>query len=284
MIPLAWPPGLEAMLAHDFMRHAFIAGTATALACGVAGYFVVLRGQVFTGDALGHVAFTGTLAALVIGVDARIGLFGACVAIALLLGALGTRGRADDTTIGSVFAWVLGLGVLLLSTFASSGRGAGNSGAGARVLFGSILGLDATQAAWAAGIGLVATAAILAIARPLLFATLDEAVAAARGLPVRPLGYAFLVIVGLAAGEASQAVGALLLLGLLATPAGAALHLTANPYRGMALSAAIAVGAVWAGLVLSYALPALPPSFAILAVTTGAYALAWLAPSVGARS
>ena len=67
------------MFAHAFMRHAFLAGIPIALAAGVVGYFMVLRGQVFTGDALSHVAFTGALAAAAAGIDARIGLFAATI-------------------------------------------------------------------------------------------------------------------------------------------------------------------------------------------------------------
>jgi zinc/manganese transport system permease protein len=113
-----------------------------------------------------------------------------------------------------------------------------------------------------------------AIARPLLFSSLDETVAAARGVPVRLLGYGFLALVGTTAAEATQVVGALLILGLLAAPAGAASRLTTRPLRALWLSAAIAVGSVWIGLTASYALPTMPPSFAILAVATGVYALA----------
>jgi zinc/manganese transport system permease protein len=90
-------------------------------------------------------------------------------------------------------------------------------------------------------------------------------------VPVRLLGFAFLALVGITAGEATQAVGALLLLGLLAAPAAAAQQLTDRPYAGLWLSAAIAVASVWIGLSISYAAPKLPPSFAILAVTTAAY-------------
>ena len=96
------------MFEHPFLRYAFLAGTAIALASGLVGYFVVLRGQVFTGDALSHVAFTGALAALAAGIDLLLGLYGACVVVALAMAALGTRGRADDTVIGSVFAWISG--------------------------------------------------------------------------------------------------------------------------------------------------------------------------------
>src|SRR4051812_16465841 len=98
--------GIGDMLSHDFMRNAFLAGCAIAAASGLVGYFVVLRNQVFTGDALSHVAFTGALAALAFGVDVRLGLFAGVVVIALVLGVLGDRGHADDVVIGGVFAWV----------------------------------------------------------------------------------------------------------------------------------------------------------------------------------
>jgi zinc/manganese transport system permease protein len=145
-----------------------------------------------------------------------------------------------------------------------------------RVLFGSIFGLSAAQTvtavAVAAGICLVLTA----VFRPLLFASVDEAVAAARGVPVRILGFAFLALVGVTAAEATQAVGSLLLLGLLAAPAGAAQRLTDRPSRAFLLSTVLAVAEMWAGLAASYAVPEMPPSFAIVAVATAVYAAAFV--------
>jgi len=114
------------------------------------------------------------------------------------------------------------------------------------------------------------------IARPLLFASVDRQVAVARGVPVTALGLAFLVLVGATAAEATQAVGALLLLGLLAAPAGAAHRMAANPYLGLALSAVLAVVSMWLGLVLSYAIPTLPPSTAVIAIAAAIYLLAFL--------
>src|SRR5256885_366350 len=131
------------------MTNAFIAGTAIAVATGLVGYFVVLRSQVFTGDALSHVAVTGALAALAFGVDARLGLFAATVVLGMAMAGLGRRGRADDVVIGSVFAWVLGLGVLFLSVYTTS-RSTGNGAAGVNVLFGSVLGITAAHARVAA--------------------------------------------------------------------------------------------------------------------------------------
>jgi zinc/manganese transport system permease protein len=263
------------MFGQEFGRNAFLAGTPIALACGLVGYFVVVRAQVFAGDALSHVAFTGALAAAAAGIDVRVGLFAATILIALLLGALGERARPDDVTIGIVFAWILGLGVLFLALF-SSGAGGGNGLLGARTLFGSIFGLSAAGAGLAAAIAAATIVAVLGIARPLLFASIDPAVAAARGVPVRALGLVLLVLLGITTAEATQAIGALLLLGLLAAPAGAAQCLTANPYRGLAMSAAVSVVSTWAGLTLSYLIPKLPPSSAIIAVASAIYLLASL--------
>ncbi len=270
------------MFAQEFFRNALLAGTLIALACGLVGYFVVLRAQVFAGDALSHVAFTGALGAAAAGIDTRVGLFAATIGVAIVLGAIGPRAAADDVTIGIVFAWVLGLGVLFLAIF-SSGSGGGNGLLGARELFGSIFGLSATDARIAALVAAAISVSILLIARPLLFASVDPGVAAARSVPVGALGLAFLVLVGATAAEATQAVGALLLLGLLAAPAGAAQRLTANPYLALGISAAIAVAAMWLGLALSYAVPSLPPSTSVVGIATLTYLLAFLLTSRPSR-
>ena len=145
------------------------------------------------------------------------------------------------------------------------------------MLFGSIFGLTGSQATSDAVVALLVVVVLCAIARPLLFTSVDDAVAAARGVPVRALGFVFLALVGVTAAAATQAVGALLLLGLIATPAGAAQQLTASPFRAMWLSGGIAVTSMWTGLAVAYAAPSVPPSFAILAVATGTFvaASAW---------
>jgi zinc/manganese transport system permease protein len=261
------------MIGQAFFQHALLAGTAIAAAAGLIGYFLVLRAQVFTGDALSHVAFTGALAALAIGVDPRLGLFAATIGVALLLGVLGRRGRPDDVAIGNVFSWILGLGVFFLTVYTTS-RSAANGNAGVSVLFGSIFGLSLSQAVTSAVIASVVCGAVVVVARPLLFASIDEAVAAARGVPVRLLGFAFLALVGACAAVATQAVGSLLILGLLAAPAAAAQRLTDRPYRALALSAGLAILEMWAGLALSSTVPKVPPSFGILAAATAVFAAA----------
>src|ERR1700757_1580689 len=152
------------MFAHEFFRNALLAGTFVALACGAVGYFVTLRAQVFAGDALSHVAFTGALAAAAAGVDTRIGLFAATIAVALVLGAIGQRASSDDVAIGIIFAWVLGLGVFFLALFAA-GSGGGNGLLGARALLGSIFGLSAGGPRLAAIVGALIVIAVAVIAR-----------------------------------------------------------------------------------------------------------------------
>jgi zinc/manganese transport system permease protein len=267
------------MFAHEFMRNALLAGTFVGAACGAVGYFVVLRAQVFAGDALSHVAFTGALAAAAFGVDVRAGLFAATIVVAIGMGGLGERAQADDVTIGVVFAWILGLGALFLAIFTTRGSGS-NGTEGVRVLFGSIFGLSVGDAELAVAVCAAAIVVMFAIARPLLFASLDPDVAAAQGVPVRLLGLAFLAVLGAVAAEATQAVGALLLLGLLAAPAAAAHRLARIPYFGLALSTGFAVGSVWAGLALGYVVPQLPPSTAIIVVA----ALVFIVATIAARN
>jgi zinc/manganese transport system permease protein len=275
MIVAAAGSGLSDMLSQPFIQRSLLAGTAIAAASGLVGYFVVLRGQVFSGDLLSHVAFTGALAALAAGVDLRLGLFAATVAVGIAVGVLGDHGPTDDVVVGTVFTWVLGLGVLFVSIYTTSSA-TGDSTAGVHVLFGSIFGLTGAQATVAVVIGAAVCLVLVAMARPLLFASLDEAVARARGVPVRLLGIGFLALVGVCAGEATQAVGALLLLGLLAAPAGAAQRLTTRPWVALGLSALLAVLSVWIGVTASYLASDVPPSFAIMATATAFYAAAFV--------
>jgi zinc/manganese transport system permease protein len=146
--------------------------------------------------------------------------------------------------------WVLGLGAPFLSLYTSSARGT-HATPEVSVLFGTIFGLSSGQAVTDTAVTLGVCGVMVLIARPLLFASLDAAGAQVRGVRVRALDALFLALVGVTPAAATQAVGALLLLGLLAAPAGAAQRLTSRPFRGFWLSAAIAIGSVWAGLLIA---------------------------------
>jgi zinc/manganese transport system substrate-binding protein len=257
------------LFALDFMRNAFIAGSCIAVAAGLVGYFVVLRNQVFTADSLGHTAFTGSLGGLLLGFNVLVGAFASCIAMALAIGTLGGRGRGRDVAVGTIFAWVLGLGALFLSLYTSS-LSAGSGTVGVAVLFGSILGLQPAQVVVSSIAGVVTSLVLLLVARPLLFLSVDPEVAATRGVPSRALTGLFLVLVAVTVAEAVQAVGALLIFALMVTPAAIAQNLSARLWLGLFLSAAIAVAVVWGGLVLSFYV-ALPASFFITALAFGLY-------------
>lgn len=191
------------MFAHDFVRNAYLAGTFIGLACGTAGWFVVLRGQLFAGDALTHVAFVGAIAAAVLGLDERAGLFVLTLAVAAALAALGRRSEADDAVIGTVFAWILGIGALLLAVLATSGTG-GEGVAAANTLFGSIYSLTPSASRLAAAVGLAAALGVLLTLRPLLLATLNAELAATRGIPVRALAVGFLIVLAAVTAESTR--------------------------------------------------------------------------------
>ena len=276
---------VQEMLGLEFMQNAFLAGGCIALAAGLVGWFVVLRNQVFTTDALGHTAFTGSLGGLLAGFGAIAGAVASCVAVALAIGTLGGRGRGRDVAIGTVFAWVLGVGVLFLSVYTAS-RSAGAGALGVTVLFGSILSLQPTQVVLSCGLGIGIAVAVMLLARPLLFLSVDPEVAVTRGVPAGALTAVFLVLVAVTVAESVQAVGALLIFALMVTPAAIAQNLTPRPWLGMALSALIAIAVVWAGLVLAFYF-SYPASFFITALAFVAYlvsrlprAAAWVAAAL----
>src|SRR5260370_7164537 len=156
------------MFAHEFMRTALLASTGIALAAGLAGYFLVLRGQVFAADALSHVAFTGGVAALAFGVNELFGLLVATVLAAVLLNSLSVASRAGDTEIGILFALILGLGVLFISIYVS-GHATSNSTGGVGVLFGSVFAISAGQARTPPSLTIGAVPCLPLIPPPLLF-------------------------------------------------------------------------------------------------------------------
>jgi zinc/manganese transport system permease protein len=259
---------VQEMLSLDFMRYAFLSGTLLSIVSGLVGYFVVLRYQVFAVEALSHITFTGALGVAIAGGNPLLGLFGVTILAAIGMGGLEMRSqaRARDVAIGILLAWVLGLGALFLSLYTTSANGA----IGVNLLFGSIFGIQAQQAKLTAVLSVITIAALLAIARPLLFASIDPEVAVARGVPVRGLNFAFLVLVALSVAIAVPAVGALLNSALIVTPAAIAQRTVARPFVALWLSALLAVSFTWAGLALGFYAP-YPIGFVISAIAFGSY-------------
>lgn len=241
------------MLAYPFMVNAFRAGTIVAVVAGVVGWFMVLRRQAFAGHTLALVGFPGAAAAVWFGVGAAWGYFGLTTAAAVLIALLGYGGRGvrreESAGIGIVQAFALATGLLFVSLYRGLLNGVSN------LLFGSFLGITDAQVVVLLLVAAAAVGAVAVIGRPLLFASVDPDVAAARGVPVGALSVAFLVLLGLTVAEVSQITGSLLVFALLVMPAATARALTTRPSRSLALTVALALAVTWAALTAAYYSP-----------------------------
>jgi zinc/manganese transport system permease protein len=267
---------VQELLRYAFMQHAFEAGTIVALSAGVIGYFVVLRGLSFAAHALSHIGFAGATGAVLLGAAPILGLLAFTMSAGAVMGALGQRLRGRDVTIGLVMAWSLGLGLLFTALY----RGSAQLAIG--ILFGQIFGISSQDVAVTFVAGAATVLLVLAVYRPLLFATLDEEVAEAKGVPVRALSIAFMVVLAVAVSEAVQVVGVLLIFALIVAPAAIAERFTTRPSRGVVLAAILAVLFTWAGLAIAYYLP-YPVGFFITTIAFWSYILARVLSVVIAR-
>jgi zinc/manganese transport system permease protein len=243
---------IQVVLRYDFMRQALLGGTILSIVAGLVGYFVVLRHQAFAGESLSDVAFTGALGGAALGINPFLSLIVTTTVVALAMGGFGERLRGRDVAIGTVLAWVLGLGVFFLSLFTAHVSGTGTGFSGITVLFGNILGISTEQIDTIALISGLTLLTLLLISRPLLFASLDPDVAAARGVPVRVLGLGFMVLLAVTVSEATLAVGALLVFALLLLPAAIANQIVTRPFVALALSAGLAVAFTWLGIAVGF--------------------------------
>ena len=254
------------VLQSTFMRNALIGGSLVAVAAGLLGYFVITRQNAFAAHALAHIGFPGATGAILLGVPVTLGLAVFCVGGGLLIGLFGRRVADREMATGTILALATAVGVLFASLASA------NAGTTTSVLFGNLLAISGDQLIVFTAFTVAVVGTLAVLARPLVFASVDPAVAEARGVPVRALGLAFVVLLALTITMAVQVVGTLLLFALVVTPAATALRLTARPLRVAALAVAMALGSVWGGLVLS-AMVDLPPSFFIVSLAV----LAWLA-------
>ena len=243
---------IQGILSYGFMRQALLAGTILSCVAGLIGFFVVLRHQAFAGESLSDVAFTGSMGGAAIGINPLITLIGTTIIIAIAMGGFGERLKGRDVAIGTVLAWVLGLGVLFLYLFNAHVSGVGTGYSGVNILFGNILGISADQTTVIAIISGLVIFVLAFIARPLLFASLDPNVAAAQGVPVRALGLSFMVLLAVTVSIATMAVGALLVFALLLLPAAIAYQMTTRPFVALVLSALLAVLLTWLGIAIGF--------------------------------
>jgi zinc/manganese transport system permease protein len=274
--------GLRQLFAYPFMVNALRAGTIVAVVSGAMGWFMVLRRETFAGHTLSLVGFPGAAGAILLGLSPALGYFGFCTAAGLVAALAprsgGSRGyREESAVIASVQAMALAAGFLFVSLYH------GNLNGLTGLLFGSFLGITSRQVLALLVVAGGALLALGAVARPLLFASVDPEAAAASGLPVRGLAVLFLVLLGLAVAEASQITGSLLVFALLVLPPATAHAMTGRPTLGIALSMGLAVTVTWLGLAMAYVTP-YPAGAYITTLSFAAYVLARGLSRAGGRS
>jgi zinc/manganese transport system permease protein len=229
---------------------ALLVGTLVAIVSGVVGVFTVIRGQSFAGHSLADLGATGGSGAFLLGINQLFG-FVAIAAVAAgaieLIGLRRPRGR--DLATGIVLGAGLGLAALFLyldTTFSNT------TGASVTILFGSIFAIDGSLVPVIALLSAVSLAVTVTLYRPLLLSSLSQDMAAARGLPVRLIGVAYLAALALAVSLSAMTIGAVLSTALLIGPAAAALRITRRPGLAICLASMIGTVAIWVSVLLAY--------------------------------
>jgi zinc/manganese transport system permease protein len=227
------------------VRNSLIAGAMLGLLGGLIGVFVMARDLPFAVHGVSELSFAGAAGALLLGADVVLGSIVGSLIAAVILGLLGQRARDRNSIIGVLMPFGLGLGILFLALY--KGRAANKFG----LLTGQIVSVDDTALTSLIVTGLLVLTALLLIWRPLMFASVDPDVAAARGVPVTLLSPLFMVLLGCAVALSIQIVGALLVLTLLCTPAAAAMKVTASPVLTPLLAVLFATCSVVGGILIA---------------------------------
>jgi manganese/iron transport system permease protein len=266
-------------LAYGFMVRGLVAAVIVGAVCAVMGTFVVLKGLAFIGDAVSHAAFPGLVIAFILGFPLYLGGAIASVGTALAIGFVSRRGRLRfDTTVGVLFAGTFALGILLFSTIKSYVADL------LGYLLGNVLGISEGDLVQVAILGALVLLIVLAVRKELLYATFDPLGAAASGLPVVVLEYLLLALLGVTIVVGIQAVGIVMVVAMLVTPAATAQLLVVRFERLMLLAVLFATAAAVSGLYLSFYLN-LASGASIVVIETLIFLVALLVgPRSGLRS
>ncbi len=258
-------------LGLGFFDRALVASAMVGLVCAVVGTYVVLRGIAFIGDAIAHASFPGVVAAFLLAVPFYLGAAVAAVGTALAIGYVTKRaGIRQDTAIGVLFAGTFALGVFMFSAIQ------GYVADLFSFLFGNVLAISPQDLVALVALGLGVLVVIALLWKELLYATFDPLGAAASGIPVDRLEYLFLALVALTIVVSLQAVGIILVVAMLVTPAATAQMLTVRFTRLMAVAAIVGIASAVLGLYVSYWLDVASGATIVL-VQTGMFLLAMVA-------
>ncbi len=262
-----YPLGMSSLLAPlgaDFMVRAFIGGSLCAMICAVVGTWVVIRGMAFLGEAMAHGMLPGVALATLAGIPVILGAAASAIVMSLGVSFLARRGRlSHDTSIGLFFVGMLAAGVIIISHSRSFATDA------TVILFGDVLAINGNEL-WMLGVALLVTILVaVAFHRSFVALVFDRRVAHVMGLRPRLAQVLLVGLVTLAVVASYQAVGALLVIGLLLAPAVAAACWTTRIPTTMVFAAVIGSLSVLCGLLVSwYFGTAAGASIALAAITS----------------
>jgi len=250
---------------YGFMVRALVVSLLVGVLCPILGSFVVTRGLAFMGDALAHAVLPGIVVAFLIGVSPFVAAVPTGVAVALLIGYLSRRtGISQDTSIGVLFAGLFALGLALMTAARDISVDLED------LLLGQLLGVSQTDMYVTAGLAAVVLLVLYAFNKELVFSSFDPVGAAVVGLPTVWLDYLLLVLLALVIVIALQAVGIVLVVAMLVTPAATAYLLVRSFANVMAVGAVLGALAAVVGLYLSFHVN-LPSGPAMTLVATGVF-------------
>jgi manganese/iron transport system permease protein len=234
-------------MAYPFMQRSLVAVILVGVVCAVMGAFVVLRGLAFIGDAVSHAAFPGLVIAYMLGISLYVGAAVAAVGTALAIGAVARRGALRfDTAVGVLFAGTFAFGILLFSTIN------GYVPDLFAYLLGYVLAISFGDIIQIAMLGAIVLVIVAVLRKELLYASFDPAGAAASGLPVHALEYLLLGLIGVTIVVSIQAVGIIMVVAMLVTPAATGQLLVDRFWDLIKVAVAVSVVASVSGLYLSF--------------------------------
>ncbi len=264
---------LRFMWQYEFIRNAYEAGTMIAILAGVVSYLVVLRRSSFASHAMGEVGFSGAAGAVLFGVNPVFGLLLFTTVGGTGMALLGKKAATRDVEIGTILAFTLALGLLFLSFYR------GYATAAYSILFGEIVGISNAQVLITFEVAIPVLLVLGVLYKQLLFASLDEDVAEAKGMHVGLLGVIFMIALAVTVSVAVTVIGVLLIFALSVTPAAIAIRLAKKPAYAVLIAVLVALGAMWAGIFIGF-YEVEPTSFFIVTIVFVAYMLVRTVPLV----
>ena len=256
------------LLESEFMRLALGAGAVVGVLAPTVGFFLVQRRQSLMGDGIGHVAFAGVAAGILLDVSPLLTALVAAVLGGVAIEVLRTRGgAAGDQALALVFYTGIAAGVVLVSS-----AGALNVDL-FQYLFGSILTVTRGDLVVIALLGAIGLATIGLLYRALAAVVIDEEGARVAGVPVDALSIAVAVLAAVTVALSMRVVGILLVAALMVLPVVAASRIAWSMRSALLLSMAIGLGSALSGLAVSYYAD-LPPGGTIVLVAAGAFGIA----------